>query len=63
MDETGEKHSMQDKYKAAVHFRCGQENYPELVSGKFELDAPKYPAPETEPTTEFFNNYETEPIY
>ena len=62
-DETGEKHSMQDKYKAAVHFRCGQENYPELVSGKFELDAPKYPAPETEPTTEFFNNYETEPIY
>ena len=62
-DETGEKRSMQDKYKAAVHFRCAQENYPELVSGKFELDAPKYPAPETEPTTEFFNNYETEPIY
>ncbi len=55
MDETGKRRSMQDKYKAAVHFRCSQENYPELVSGEFELDAPIYPAPE--PDSESFAGY------
>lgn len=48
-DETGEKHSMQTQCKAAVHFRCAQENYPEPISGKFEPESPKYPAPEPEP--------------
>lgn len=50
-DESGERRSLRDKYKAAVRFRCAQENYPEPVSGKFELDAPSYPAPEPEPET------------
>ena len=50
-DESGERRTLRDKYKAAVGFRGGSENDLRAVSGAFDKDEPDYPAPEKKDET------------